>query len=437
MVLDLLRLREFRAYLVANSTERLAAAGMTVLLGFQIYAIRHNPLDLGLIGLVEAIPGVSLVLYGGHIADQHSRRRIVLITTGTLTVLAACLAFGSAVAPGYMVPLLFVVAFLSACARAFETPAASGLEAQILPLDKVMRGVPILASVARSADVVGPVVGGFLWAALGATATYAILSALFATTCLLLLTQIADKPITHRQTDGLSVTRRIAEGVRFVFRSQVLFGSMALDLFAVFFGGATALLPVFATDILHAGSVGFGLLRSAAAAGSLVSAVLATRFMPKRNAGIALHAVIAGFGVATIVFGFSTNLLISLVALFIAGVCDGLSMVIRQAIMRLAAPDHLRGRVAAVRMVFVGSSNELGALESGFAASLFGTTAAVWGGGVVTLGVVAVVALVAPQLWRLNLLAMIANQPPQPIVRTPAQAIEIAEAAEAGLDVKV
>jgi MFS family permease len=176
-----------------------------------------------------------------------------------------------------------------------------------------------------------------------------------------------------------------------------------LDLFAVFFGGATALLPVFATSILHVGAAGFGLLRSATGAGAFVAALTASRFLPQRRAGHALLAVIASFGVAIIVFGLSRSLPLSLAALFVAGVCDGTSMVIRRAILRLASPEAMRGRIAAMKSVFVGSSNELGAFESGIAASLFGAPAAVWGGGIVTLAVVAVTAAIAPRLRGLDL----------------------------------
>ena len=202
------------------------------------------------------------------------------------------------------------------------------------------------------------------------------------------------------------MTARIAEGLRYVFHDQILLGSMALDLFAVFFGGATALLPVFATDILHVGPVGFGLLRSASAGGSLAAALMAGRFLPQRQAGKALLAVIGGFGVSMVVFGLSRDLALSLLALFVAGLCDGTSVVIRRAILRLASPDPMRGRIAAVKSVFVGSSNELGAFESGMAAALIGAAPAVWAGGLVTLGIVAFTAWRAPLLRRLDLVRL-------------------------------
>ena len=406
MMLGLLRDREFRAFLAANALERFAAAAMTVLLGFQVYELTHEPLDLGWLGLAEAIPGVTLVLYGGHVADRRSRRRIVLATSALLAVLAGGVALLSGAATQGLLYLLFLVAFLSGAIRAFGGPAASGLEAQVVPLAQVMRGVSLLATTGRLADVLGPVAGGFAWAALGPAGTYAAIAALFALACLALLTGVGEKPPLHVAHDGLGVRRRIADGVRHVFRDQVLVGSMALDLFAVFFGGATALLPVFATTILHAGAIGFGFLRAASGAGAFVAALLAARLLPQRRAGLALHGVIAGFGISMVAFGLSRSLPLSLAALFVAGLCDGTSVVIRRAILRLASPEALRGRIAAVKSVFVGSSNEIGAFESGVAASLLGAPAAVWAGGLVTLAVVAVTAWCAPRLRRLDLVAL-------------------------------
>jgi MFS family permease len=399
---ELWTIREFVAFLVAMTIERFAASSLTVMLGFQVYTLRNEPLDLALLGLVEVIPGIGLVLVGGDAADRRSRRRMILGTTVALALLGAVLSAASAVGTG-LLPVLLGAAFLSAALRAFMNPALVGLEAQILPRHLIFEGIPILSLSARVADMTGPVLIGFLWAASGPVVSYAVLGGLFAVATLIFLLFIAEKPVASLG-DGGSPLQRITEGVRYVFGNQPLVGSMALDLFAVFFGGAAALLPIFATDILQVGPAGFGILRAAGAAGGLTAGVLATRLMPKRHAGLALHGVIAGFGVAMIVFGLSENFYLSLAALFVAGACDGFSVTIRHAIMRLASPEHLRGRIAAVRMVFVGSSNELGAVESGLAASWLGPARAVWAGGLFTLGVVACVAWRMPELRRLNLL---------------------------------
>ena len=400
---SLLKLPEFRAFLFANTIERFSASGMTVLLGFQVYELTRNPLDLGLLGLMEAVPGIGLVLFGGHFADVLSRRRMLIVTIGMLAFLSGLLSLLSGLKIEGLHYFVYLVGFFSAGVRAFQSPAATGLEAQVLPQGRVMEGVPIIATCARTADVIGPVGSGFFWAYYGGSLTYALLMGLFLMSTLTIHFGISEKVYARSLNAGIGIFKRIREGIRYVFSNEILVGSMGLDLFAVFFGGATALLPLYASDILHVGAEGFGLLRSATAAGALTAAVIATRFMPSKHAGVILHAVIAIFGVSMIVFGLSTIFWLSLLALFVSGLCDGISMVIRHAIMRLASPEEMRGRIAAVRSVFVGSSNELGALESGMAAHYLGSVMTVWGGGVITIAVVAFIALRSPHLRTLNL----------------------------------
>jgi MFS family permease len=401
---SLLRDPVFRTVLLSGILARFASAAMAVLLGFQVFAITGQPLDLGLLGLVEAIPGVGLVLYGGHIADRLRRRSILLVTSAGFTLLAAGIACLSFWQPHEVGPL-FAVAFLLGMIRAFEDPAAVGLEAQVVPLHALVRGTAMLATTARLAGVLG----GFLWSWAGPTGTYAAISLLFAASLVALL-PVPDDSQPPVQTDERGLMTLIGEGVRTVLRDQLLLGSMMLDLFAVFFGGANALLPAIATEVLHTGPVGFGLLRSASAAGSMLAALSAARLLPEQRAGAALLWVIGGFGVAIVVFGLSQWFWLSLIALFVAGVCDGLSVVIRRAILRLASPEGMRGRIAAVKSVFVGSSNELGAFESGLVASWLGLTAAVWSGGLMTIGIVGITALLAPKLRQLDLVAMGALQ---------------------------
>ena len=391
--------------MVANIMFRLCASGLTVLLGYQVYEITRSPFSLGLLGLIEAIPGITLVLYGGDFADRHSRHRVVVVTLGLLGVLAGLLAFISVRGGVSALVVIMIVAFVSASIRAFQAPAAVGLEAQLLPLHQVLRGIPILASSGRMADVAGPVMAGFAWAAFGAPLTYAGIATLFLASCLWVAAGVQNRPPLPRN-DSVGTWRRISEGVRYVFGSQILFGSMALDLFAVFFAGANALLPIFAIEILHVGPEGFGLLRSASAAGALVAALSATWLLPVRHAGIALHLIISAFGLCIITFGLSRNFELSLAALFLAGLCDGASMVIRHAILRLASPEALRGRIAAVKSVFTGSSNELGTFQSGMTASLIGVGPTLWLGGAITLVVVGVVAWQARMLLNLNLEAL-------------------------------
>ena len=402
MILTLLKNVEFRSFMIANVVFRLCASGLTVLLGYQVYELTRSPFSLGLLGLFEAIPGVTLILFGGDFADRHSRHRIVVVTMELMALLAAVLAIISSKGNASTLATIYVVAFVSASIRAFESPAVVGLEAQILPLHQALRGIPILASSSRMADVAGPVMAGFAWAVFGATTTYGVIAALFLLSALWILFGVQNRSPLPR-TVGSGTWKRISEGMHYVFSSQILLGSMALDLFAVFFAGANALLPIFALEILHVGPEGLGLLRSASAAGALVAALAATRLLPVRRAGIALHSIIAAFGLCVISFGLSTNFALSVTALFLAGLCDGSSMVIRHAILRLASPEALRGRSSAVKSVFTGSSNELGTFQSGMTASLIGAGPTMCLGGAITLGVVAFVAWRARSLLRLNL----------------------------------
>lgn len=394
--------REFTAFVLANSLERFAASALTIMLAFHIYDVRKSPFDIALLGFVQVIPAFTFALHGGEIADRTSRRKLVLLTVSLLAAVCGALVM-VAIIDNWLVPVLLLAAFISATLRAYQTPAAVGLEAQVLPLHLVLKGVPVIATMARLSDMVGPVVMGFVWAAWGGAATYGILGVLFALSYAGFAFGIGEKPVPAHSAEGPGPVARIKEGVRYVVGNQVLIGSMALDLFAVFFGGAAALLPIFATDILDVGPSGFGLLRGSIAAGALTAAIFAIRFMPRTNAGLALHMIIAGFGLAMIAFGLSSNFVLSMVLLFMAGVCDGLSMVIRHAILRLASPEEMRGRIAAVRMVFVSSSNELGAVQMGLSATLLGPARAVVLGGILTLGVVGAVATLAPKLRRLDL----------------------------------
>jgi len=399
---ELWEIREYRAFVGANTVERFAASALTVMLAFHVYEVRKEALDIALLGFVQVIPALTVALHGGEVADRHSRRKLVLVTVGLLALLCAGLVIVS-VTRLWLLVMLLVAAFLSATIRAYQTPAAVGLEAQVLPVHLVLKGVPVISTSGRIADMFGPVVMGFVWAAAGPAVSYGVLAVLFAITYLIFAVRISEKPVPAAAGSRQRPITRIYEGIQYVVRNQVLIGSMALDLFAVFFGGAAALLPIFATDILEVGPSGFGLLRAAIAGGALAAAVMSMRFMPRASAGVALHLIIAGFGLCMVAFGLSTNFYLSMLALFLAGVCDGLSMVIRHAILRLASPEHMRGRIAAVRMVFVSSSNELGAVQMGLSASLLGPTRAVVAGGMLTLGVVAAVAWRTPKLRRLDL----------------------------------
>ena len=401
----LLRRGEFRAFMLALVLAATAESALAVLLGVTVYQITRDPLALGWLGLVEAAPAIALVLIGGHVADRLPRRRVVVACRLAMAALTAGVALAAALAEGDFLPILYTLAFCIGIVRAFKDPAHSGLEAQVVPAELAVQAASLLGSTGRAFRLAAPVAGGFLYDAAGPAATYATIAALLAASALVLLVFLPHRPVltNHAETGGM--VANIGDGLRYVFRDQILVGSMALDLFAVFFGGMMGLLPMFG-DMLGVGAQGVGIMRAALSAGGLAAMAVAIRHPPRERAGLALLIAVAGFGVAVIGFGLSTSFELSVALLFIMGACDGVSMVVRHAIVRLAAPEGMRGRIAAVRMVFLNSANELGDFESGVAAHLVGPALAVAGGGAITLAVVVVTAMVAPKLRRLNLLEL-------------------------------
>jgi len=398
---DVLAYPEFRAMLVAAVTSTLASRAVALTVAYQMYQITKDPLTLGLLGLVEAIPALSLALLGGVVADRTDRRRILLLTIGAEVLCAALFAlYAPHAQTGGIWPLLALI-FALGVARGFSDPALPAFQAQVVPRDLLLRASAWRSSAWQAAAIIGPALGGALYAWRGPQAAYAFALGLFLISlgCVLYVKSKGRPAFTPGEPLGQS----IKVGLAFVLQRQVLVGSMALDLFSVLFGGAIALLPVFASDILRVGPTGLGLLVAAPSVGALAVMLLATRRPPGQGAGRTLLLAVAGFGVSMIVFGLSHNLALSVVALVAAGVFDGISMVIRSATLQLNTPDHMRGRVNAVSGMFIGASNELGAFESGVAARLLGTARSVWLGGIVTLIVVAATAALAPELRAMNL----------------------------------
>ncbi|MCG3140925.1 MAG: Enterobactin exporter EntS [Anaerolineae bacterium] len=396
-----LRLPEFRYWLTASVFSTLANRALAVAIGFQIYELTRDPLALGILGLVEAIPAVGLSLFGGHFADRHDRRAIVLVTRAVSVGAALALAALSADLQALGVAALYAVVFVAGIARGFADPALSAFEAQVIPRELYVNAATWSGSVGQATAILGPALGGFVYAWLGATNTY-LMIALFLALAWTGMALIKPKPMPPFEA-GESIWQSIRVGVSYVFHHQILVGSMALDLFAVLFGGAIALLPVFAADILQVGPQGLGLLVAAPSVGALAAMLWSTRHPPVKRAGKILFGVVAGFGVSIIVFALSRNFYLSLLALALSGMFDGVSMIIRETILRLYSPEHLRGRIAAVQWVFIGSSNEIGAFESGVAARVLGAVPAVWLGGVITLIVVGVTFALAPQLRAMDL----------------------------------
>ncbi len=396
---SLFALREFKALVGARATNALAVSALATVVAFQTYQLTRDPLSLGWLGLVEAIPALSLVLFGGQLADRRERRTIVVVTSAIVTLCAVILA-GISLAGATLLGILAVI-FATGIASGFERPALTALEAQVVPREEAARGVSTLSSVSQGGAILGPAAGGLAIAAIGIPATYGVIAILLAVSTACLMT-IGRKPIPAPVL-GEPFIQSLLGGIRYVRRTPALIGSMALDLFAVFFGGAIALLPIYATDILHVGAIGLGVLRTAPSVGALLVMLVATHRPPSRHAGATLLVCVAGFGLSMIVFGASTVFAVSLIALFVSGVTDGVSMVIRNTILRVLSPERIRGRVASVNWVFIGASNELGAFESGFAAKAFGTVPSVVGGGILTLAVVGATALLVPQLRTLDL----------------------------------
>jgi MFS family permease len=403
-----LQLPDFRRLLAAVALSTLASRALFVVIGYQVYQLSAelsgndtgDPLVLGWLGLAEAIPALSLALFGGHFADRHDRRRIVLMTTTVATGCAAILAAVALHSEFYGLPVLYAAAFVTGVTRGFAEPAAFALETQIVPRSLFVAAATVQASVWQGCAIAGPALGGAALL-LGRAPAYALIAVLFAASASAVWAMHAPPVPPAKETE--SIWRSIGIGVRYVFGDQVLVGSMALDLFAVLFGGAIALLPVFAKDVLHVGPVELGMLNAAPSVGSLAVMLWSTRYPPVRDAGFNLLLSVAAFGLSMIVFAFSKNIWLSLAALALSGAFDGISMVIRKAILRVISPEQMRGRVSAVNSIFIGASNEVGAFESGVAARLLGTVPSVWIGGVVTLIVVVAAGVLAPRLRTLNL----------------------------------
>jgi MFS family permease len=402
------RERDFRFFFVALACQTLANRALVVVVGFTIYELTNSTLAIGYLGLIEAIPSIGLALYGGHVADRKERRSIMRVTLGLLTVSGAALAALTGYNSGHAgLVSVYAIMFVVGLARGFGEPAAAALEAQIVPRRLLIQSATLMSGCWMTSAILGPLLAGSTFGYLnnlgysGAAWTMSWIAALyFVGWCM--ISQVGPRPLPKPKTEE-PIWDSVVAGARYVWHDQVLLGSMALDLFAVLFGGAIALLPVFAKDILHVGPEELGILAAAPTTGALLTMVWSARSPPVKHAGRNFLWSVAGFGVVMIVFALSTNFYLSIAMLFLSGVFDGVSVVIRRSIMRLMSPDHLRGRIASVSMIFIGSSNELGALESGLAAAWLGTERSVWMGGCVTLLVVAAAYVLAPKLRTLSL----------------------------------
>ncbi|WP_369047920.1 MFS transporter [Tenacibaculum sp. UWU-22] len=402
-----LRIKEFNIFLLIRFLLVFAWSMQFIIIEWEIYSITKNPLSLGIIGLMEVIPAVSMALFAGHIVDQKEKRNLFALITAAFSLISIGLFFltwsnfvGNW-SKNTILYAIYTLVFFGGFLRSFFGPTIFSLIALIVPKKLYPNAATWSSSTWQIAGVLGPAFAGFSIAWIGVHWSLCIVFTLVLLS-LFFIFFIKRKPVLNPKI-GEPVMQSLKEGIRFVYNTKAILGALTLDMISVLFGGAIALLPIYAQDILKVGSEGFGALRAAPAIGAFLT-MLVTAYIPiSKNAGIKLLIAIFGFGICIIVFGLSSTFLISLIALFFSGVTDGVSMVIRQTILQLKTPDEMRGRVASVNAMFVGSSNELGAFESGVTAKLMGTVTAVVFGGTMTLITVITTGIINPTLRKLDL----------------------------------
>jgi MFS family permease len=399
-----LYVRDFRFFVLSRLFVTLAIMIQAVVVGWQVYEITKDPLSLGLIGLAEAIPAITVSLYAGHLADVVERKKIILVCVLTLVLCSSALLYftmntGAFILANGALPI-YTVIFVSGIARGFLSPANFSFMPQLIGRELYQNAIVWNSTLWEGAAVGGPIIGGLVYGFYGITAAYSVDVALMVAglTCYLLIPNRPLPPVSEEQ----GIFEKIKAGIRFVFKNQIVLSAISLDLFAVLFGGAVALLPIFADQILHVGKEGLGFLRSAQGIGALIMAVYMTRHPIKKNIGKILLWCVAGFGVCMIGFGVSKLFWLSMALLIISGMFDCVSVIVRSTLIHTLTPENMKGRVSAVNSIFIGSSNEIGSFESGVAAKLLGVVPSVVFGGLMTLGVVGFTALKADKLRELD-----------------------------------
>ncbi len=399
-----LRYREFRSYLGMRFFFTFAYQMQAIVLGLYIYDLTRDPLALAFIGLCEAIPAISISLYGGYVADKTEKKGLLLkIFTSVLVCSLVMLTFTSKQAhlpKSTLLIVLYSMIFCIGLARGFFGPATFSLMGQIIPKKLYPNGATWSSSSWQLASILGPATGGLVYAHFGITNCYFVITFFIsiALICILFLKAHPPKFIPKE-----SILKSLTEGVQFVFKSKMMLAAISLDLFSVFFGGAVALLPIVAIEILNVGSEGAGYMRAAASVGSVLTMLVMTKYPPMNRPWRNLLIAVTGFGVSIICYGLSTSFYLTLCFLFCEGAFDSVSVVIRSTIMQLLTPDQMRGRVSAVNSMFIGSSNEIGAFESGLTAKLMRTVPAIVFGGSMTLGIVFITYLKTKNLLPLRL----------------------------------
>ncbi|HZK64868.1 MAG TPA: MFS transporter [Puia sp.] len=404
--LEAVRIFEFRNLVIGRFLFIMGLRMMSTLVGWWIYNLTNAPIAIGIVGLSEFVPAVSFALYAGHVIDLREKRKMLLLGVflyglAALLLLVLSTALGSRnFHPHSIALLIYLIIFCTGVVRSFSGPVFNVVLAQVVPKKLLQNATTWNQGAYLSASVTGHALGGFLIAGLGNTGTLAVVSILVFSAFTVLLTLKPKPPLNER---GEKKTwDSVKEGLVFVFRTKELLGAISLDLFAVLFGGAVAMVPVYARDILKVGARGFGFLNGASDMGSICVVILLTLFPLKRTQGKKLMLAVAGFGICIIVFGLSRIFWLSFGVLLISGILDGISVVTRGTIMQLKTPDNMRGRVMSVNSMFINSSNELGQFESGIMARLLGVAPSVVFGGCMTLIVVVTTWFKAPSLRKMQ-----------------------------------
>jgi len=404
--LDLLKQGEFSRYILTRFVVIFSLFIQSTVLGYLMYSLTKDPLSLGLIGLAEVIPAFGFAFFAGYVVDRNEKRTMYLLCILFYVFNALLMVWitSPAVKQGWSITgierLIYLAMFLSGCIRAFLAPSSFSLLPLLVKRDDISRAVTWSSTSWMLGSVLGPLTGGLLMAWIGVHSTL-ICALVFLVLSFFLILGVKRKP--QQPVRELGLLKGLAQGFRFVFRTEVILAVLSLDLFAVLFGGAEALLPVFSKEILNVSEVGYGWLRSAHGIGSLVLLGVLAYVPLRQNVGPKLFASVAGFGLCILLFGLSVNVYFSFFLLFMAGLFDGVSVVIRHSILQLKTPEELKGRVSSINMMFISSSNELGAFESGLAARLLGTVPSVVLGGLMTLLVVVVTYFTAPSLRKIKL----------------------------------
>ena len=392
----------FRYYMTARFLTTVSTEMQAVAVAWQVYGLSHRPLDLGLVGLAQFLPGIFLFLIAGHAADRIARRRILqtcyaLFSVCSLLLLALTLQGLASVYP------LYVVLVMNGAVRAFNAPASQAFLPLLVTEEHFPNAVAWSASIFQTATIAGPMAGGLLYAWTGSPVPVYASAAAAYLTGLLLMSSVHPRAVErHGAAASWGV---VLDGFRYIWRNKLVLGALSLDLFAVLLGGAVALLPVYAREILNVGASGLGILRSATGVGAVSMAIVVAHWPLRRRAGATMLWCVFGFGVSTVVFGLSRNLALSISALVLMGACDMVSVIIRHTMLQLATPDAMRGRVSAVNSMFIGVSNEVGQFESGITAQWLGAVPAVILGGVGTMAIVVLWAWLFPTLRRVDALS--------------------------------